>query len=184
MSLPVLHGRALVLVGYRGTGKSTVGRILAGRLARRFIDADLAFERSTGGSIRAFFEEFGEVAFRDKEAELLASFALSGVDFVLATGGGVILRESNRQLLRRFARTAWLAAAPEILADRLRSDPESHKTRPPLTDAGTIGEIAQLLLHRDALYREVADVSIDTSHLTVEQVADLVLDRLADLPSF
>jgi len=169
--------RGVVLVGYRGTGKSTVGRIVAARLGRPFVDADNALEARVGRSIRSIFEEDGEAAFRDHEEAVLADLT-SRPGHVLATGGGAVLREANRAALKRFGLVVWLKADPDVLAGRLRQNQSGVSTRPALTAAGTLGEIAEVLRVRTPFYRDVADVEVATDGSTPEQVAEAVLSAL------
>ncbi len=118
-------GRGLVLIGYRGSGKSTVGKIIADRLDRPFRDTDLEIETRSGRSIATIFAEEGEPSFRDWEERTLTELAGEFPDAVLATGGGVVLREANRRRIRDFGFVAWLQAPPEELARRLETDPRS-----------------------------------------------------------
>jgi shikimate kinase len=173
-------GRGVALVGYRGTGKSTVGRLLADSLERRFVDADDEFERVAGQSIRDFFAQHGEASFRDLEEELLRSLTADGA-IVLATGGGVILRATNRRRLREFGVVVWLAGDPAILADRLLRDEDQSRQRPALTPAGAVQEVEDVLRARTPLYQEVADVTIDTTVRTPRQAADEALAALRGL---
>lgn len=167
--------RALALVGYRGTGKSTVGRLLAARLGFEFIDADVALERRLGKPIARVFAEDGEPAFRDAEAALLGDLT-TRTGCVLATGGGAILRPANRQALRRFGLVVWLTAEPEVLARRLEANPGG---RPALTDQGLLAEIASVLEVRLPLYAEVADLAVASVGRTPSQVAEAVLELVA-----
>jgi shikimate kinase len=164
--------RGLALVGYRGTGKSTVGRIVADRLGRPFADADAELERRVGRPISAFFGEEGEAAFRDREEEVLRDLT-ARPGSVLSTGGGAIIREANRLALRRFGFVAWLTAEPAVLSGRLARDPGG---RPGLTPAGPLAEIAAVLAARTPLYREVADAIIETADRTPDEVAGAVLE--------
>ena len=116
------RGAGLALIGYRGTGKSTVGRILADRLDRPFLDADLEIEARAGRSIASIFAEWGEPAFRDWEERTLVELTATYPDAILATGGGAVLRASNRELLARFGFVVWLRAEPAELARRLEAD--------------------------------------------------------------
>jgi shikimate kinase len=170
--------RGIALVGYRGTGKSTVGRLLAERLGRPFLDADREVEALEGRPIRSIFAEHGEPAFREREARVLADLAgrLAVEGGVLATGGGAILLEANRRVLREFGFVAWLTADAETLARRLRSSRRGVDDRPPLTAAGTLDEIAGVLEARTPLYREVAHAEVSTLGLDAARVADAVLD--------
>ncbi|MGP0068289.1 MAG: shikimate kinase [Isosphaeraceae bacterium] len=171
------RGPGLVLIGYRGTGKSTVGRILAGRLGRIFLDCDLEIEARANRSIREIFAELGEPAFRDWEERTLAELTAGSPATVLATGGGAILRESNRRRLRDFGFVAWLTARPSVLACRLEADQRGLAERPALTSAGTLEEIVQVLRMRTPLYEGLADVAIETEEKSPDQVADSILDR-------
>jgi shikimate kinase len=169
--------RGIALVGYRGTGKTTVGQIVAQRLCRPFIDTDLVLESRFGKSIRAIFEVEGEPKFRECEAAILAE-ATADLHCVVATGGGAVMRPSNRQALRRFGFVVWLTATPEILAARLGADLATGVSRPPLTALGTLDEISQVLQSRTPFYQEVADLVIETDHRTPLMVAEAVLAAL------
>jgi shikimate kinase len=162
------------LVGYRGTGKTTVGRLLAERLDWRFADADQEVEARAGRPIARIFAEDGEAAFRDLEEEVLADLvALPNI--VIATGGGAILRPSNRELLRSLGFVAWLTADAETLSQRIARDPRRVETRPALTAAGTLDEIADVLAARLPHYREVADLEVGTAGRSCREVADAVI---------
>lgn len=165
----------LALVGYRGTGKTTVGRLLAGRLGWPFLDADAELEPRLGAPIARVFAERGEPAFRDAEQRLLEELA-GRPAIVLATGGGCVLREANRRALRRLGFVAWLTADPSTLAERLRRDPGG---RPALTERGLTGEVVEVLAARTPLYREVAHEAVATAGRPPEAVAEEVL-RLFD----
>lgn len=168
----------LVLIGYRGTGKSTVGRIVAERMRCAFADADLELERSAGRSIRSIFENDGESVFRALETEALlhltASPRLAGG--ILATGGGAILAETNRQALRRFGLVVWLTADAETLARRLSGSRHTLADRPALTTAGTLEEVAAVLATRTPIYRQAADSEVVSAGRSVFEVADSVLE--------
>jgi shikimate kinase len=176
-SFPISHLHSpicdlLFLIGYRGTGKSTVGPLVAARLGWHFLDADALLEERHGQSIREMFAAVGEAGFRDREAELLAE--LAGLRrHVVATGGGVVLRPGNRELLRR-GRIAWLAADTDTICRRLAGDPNTADRRPTLTVGGR-AEVEQLLAVREPLYRECADVTVDTAVLSPAAAADAIL---------
>jgi shikimate kinase len=175
-------GLGLVLIGYRGTGKSTVGRILAERSGRRLVDCDREIEARSGRSIRSIFAESGEPSFRDWEERTLAELTAEAPGAILATGGGAVLRESNRWRLRDFGFVAWLTADPGELARRLEADGAGLAERPALTAAGTIDEIARVLAARTPLYQELADLVIPTDGRDPRDVAEAVLGcwRLAE----
>lgn len=169
---------ALGLVGYRGTGKSTVGRILAERLGWSFHDTDATLESRHGRPVAAIFRDQGEPAFRDLESAILAELT-DGPPRVVATGGGIVVRPANRPALRRLGLVVWLTADPSRIADRIGA--EAH-LRPALTAAGTLAEIADVLALRSPWYREVADLEIATDGLDPEQVAGAILERLGERP--
>src|SRR5689334_7067287 len=104
----------LFLIGYRGSGKTTVGRLVADRLGWAFVDADSVLEERYGQTIREIFAAEGEAGFRDKEAAVLADLCRA-TDAVIATGGGIVLRAANRVLLKRHGLVVWLAADPPTL---------------------------------------------------------------------
>jgi shikimate kinase len=168
-------GRGLVLIGCRGTGKSTVGRILADRLGRPFRDSDREIEARSGRSIRTIFAELGEPAFRDWEERTLAELSAESPGAILATGGGAVLREPNRRTIRAFGFVAWLTADPDELARRLKADRAGLAGRPALTPAGTLDEIVQVLAARSHLYAGLADAVIPTDGRDPPAVAEAIL---------
>src|SRR5689334_9789562 len=145
----------LTLIGYRGTGKTTVARLMAARLGWEAVDLDDEIERAAGKSIAAIFADDGEQAFRDHESAALAACA-ARPRIVLATGGGVVLRAANREILRQMhnggGQIAWLRASPETILDRLTADASTAWRRPNLTPAGGLREIVELLAQRTPLY--------------------------------
>jgi len=167
----------LYLIGYRGTGKSTVARLLAEKTGRPCFDADALLEESAGMSIRQIFAQEGEPGFRDRETAILQSLALKQ-DAIVATGGGVILREENRRLLKT-GWVIWLAAPPECLWQRMRMDQTTAERRPNLARGG-LAEVEELLRVRLPLYQDCANWVVDTETRTSGEVADLVIAWLAD----
>ena len=164
----------IVLIGYRGTGKSTVARLLSERLGYRWLDADVELEARAGKSISQIFADDGEQAFRSLEAQVLAE-ALQGSSLVIAAGGGVILRDENRELLRRNASVIWLEASPETLYERIQADKSTSARRPNLTAAGGLAEVREMLDRREPLYRECAKLRIDADRQSPEAVVDVIL---------
>jgi len=146
----------LFLVGMPGCGKSTLGRVLARSLGKTFIDADHELEQRLGVSISTIFEIEGEEIFRNREEETLARLA-QRVDIVLATGGGVVLRSANREMLKAGGTVLYLHATPEVTWERTRHS----KNRPLLQTADPLARARQLYAHRDALYRETADLVLN-----------------------
>jgi len=165
--------RPLALVGMPGAGKSTAGRQLARQLNLGFVDSDHEIETRVGCSIRTFFAEQGEEAFRAMEAEVLAQLA-SGAPRVIATGGGVVLREANREVLQRYCTVFYLQAAPEELFRRLRHDTQ----RPLLQVPDPQQRLRDLYGERDPLYRQTAHFVIETGRPSVSGLVDMVLMQL------
>ncbi|MBA4017843.1 MAG: shikimate dehydrogenase [Pirellula sp.] len=164
----------IVLIGYRGTGKTTVARLLAERLGYRWLDADVELEARAGKSIAQIFADDGEQAFRSLEAQVLAE-SLHGASRVIAAGGGVILRDDNRELLRRACSVVWLKASPETLFERIQADKTTSARRPNLTAAGGLAEVREMLARREPLYRECAKLQIDADRQPPETVVDAIL---------
>jgi shikimate kinase len=171
--------RNLILIGYRGTGKTTVGRLLANRLDWAFVDQDAVVEESAGQSIREIFATQGEQAFRDLESTVLAKLCQRDRQ-VLATGGGAILRLENRVLLKHAGFVVWLKADVDTILARLQADPLTTATRPPLTRQDARDEVVQLLGIRTPLYHEAADLEIDAARLHPEDVADSIIAHVHD----
>ncbi len=168
----------VTLVGYRGCGKTTVARLLGRRLGLSAIDADDVLEVRAGRSIAALIADEGEPAFRDLESAILAEL-LAGPPAVLATGGGVVLREINRARLRSSGRpVVWLRADAGVVRSRLAADPTTASRRPGLTGADPLAEVAGALAARAPLYGEVADVAFDATTDDAEQIAERILGWL------
>lgn len=163
----------LFLIGPRGSGKTTVARLLAERLGWRWVDADVLLEARHGQTIRALFAAEGESGFRDKEAALLRELCALP-HHVIATGGGVVLRPANRELLRASGHVAWLTADVDTLWARLQADAKSEQ-RPALTAAGGRSEVAEVVSAREALYRECAHRLVETAGRTPDEIVEAVL---------
>ncbi|WP_165700819.1 shikimate kinase [Alienimonas californiensis] len=156
--MPPAAPAAVSLVGARGSGKSTIGRLLAERLGRRFVDADEQIARVAGRSIPEIFVLHGETAFRLLEAEVITAL-LEQDSIVLATGGGAVLSLESRQKLVAAGPVVYLEADPATLHARTAGD----ENRPPLTDLPAEEEMAAVLADREPLYREVASVVVDAT---------------------
>lgn len=165
--------RTLVLVGLPGSGKTTVGRSLAKRMRLSFVDSDHVIEARIGCSIRDFFAREGEARFRDEEQQALEELA-AGPACVLATGGGAVLREANREILRSAGHVVYLRATPEELWRRLRRDTK----RPLLQVSDPQEKLRQLFTERDELYRSTAQFVADTSRQSVPTLVNMVLMQL------
>lgn len=166
----------IFLVGPMGAGKSTIGRQLAKKLRRRFWDSDREIEDRTGVSISWIFEMEGEAGFRDREQKMIDE--LSGQEnVVVATGGGAVLVETNRQILADRGTVVYLAAKPEQLYRRMARD----KSRPLLQTGDKRQQIKQLMAQRDPLYREIADIIVATGEQSVQRTVNEVIRQLEQM---
>lgn len=163
----------LYLVGMMGAGKSTVGRPLAERLQRTFVDLDDRIEEREGQRISEIFKTSGENGFR--EAEHAALETVAGEALVIATGGGIVIREENRGLMKATGQVVYLRARAETLKGRLASE-SAHR---PLLAAG-LDRIDRLLDERAALYEACADLVIDVDDAKIQAVVDAVLASLGE----
>lgn len=170
----------VALVGLMGSGKTTVGRRAARLLGRTFVDADEAFVPRYGRSVADVVAQEGEESFRDKEAELLAELLAVESPLVVATGGGVVVRESNRTLLRQpGVFVVYLHADPAFLASRAREKPDRFL----LAGDDPAEVLARLDAERDALYREVADEVLEVAsfHEWGSQPKQAIARRITEL---
>lgn len=168
-----VRAMTLFLIGLRGTGKTTVGRRLAERLCLPFLDADAELELSHGRTIRDIFATDGEAAFRELEAKMLEALIARG-SVVIATGGGVVLREQNRQRMQAAGKIVWLTADTDTLWRRIEADSTTPGRRPDLGGGGR-EEIEQLQQQREPCYRSCADWIVPTEGRSPEQIADAIL---------
>jgi len=172
----------LFLIGYRGSGKSTVARLLAGRLAWPCFDSDHEVESRAGKSIAAIFSDDGERAFRDLESLVIGELA-TGKPCVLALGGGAIMRSETRSAMRTTGKAIWLQASPETLWQRIAADQATAARRPALTAHMGLDEIKALLVERNPIYEQCADLAIDTEGKMPAQLAAEIFERFkTDLP--
>jgi shikimate kinase len=160
----------IVLVGMPGSGKSTVGRLLARRLQVAFDDSDHLIEQRLGCSIRSYFETHGEEAFRLLEQQTLAELVAQKRVGVLATGGGAVLREANRLVLQESAHVVYLRASPEEIYRRVKHDTK----RPLLQVEDPLQRLRDLYAQRDPLYRAVAHTVVDAGGGTAASLVNLI----------
>jgi shikimate kinase len=170
----------IFLVGYRGAGKTTVGPVLATKLGWRFADCDDEVERAAGRTVAELFRDEGEAGFRGRESAALNDLCRQD-RVVVATGGGAVLGESNRTAMTRAGFVVWLTAPADVLHRRLTRDPTTAARRPALTTGG-FEEVANLLAVREPLYRAVADLTLDSSDRSPEELAAAILSDWNALP--
>ena len=173
MNESISHPLAIALVGLPGAGKTTVGRSLARHIGFKFIDSDQVIETRIGCTIREFFEQKGEAAFRQMESDVIEELTRQS-NCVLSTGGGAVLMEANRYHLAHHCRCVYLRATPQDLYRRLRYD----KKRPLLQVADPMKAIADLFEIRDPLYLQVATVIVDTGRPSVATLVETIMKEL------
>lgn len=168
--------RNIFLIGPRACGKTSVGLALAERLGVDFADTDHVLVESVGMEISDYVEKNGWEGFRDKETETLENVAGEGVR-VVGCGGGIVLREANRALLKT-GLTIYLKTAPEVLAERLMQDPNEAQ-RPSLTGKSIVDEVREILTERASLYEGCADIILPEAELA--EVVEFAVQRINDL---
>lgn len=180
--------KRIVLIGPPGAGKTTCGQFLAAKLGWRFVDTDTVIEEKEGCAVSKYFAEHGEAAFRDLESKTLAALlSESDAGIVIGTGGGIILREENRQMLQQLEHLCYLEARLDTLVERLAGD----TTRPLLQAAsgdtfsepnGALTNRLTTLLQQRAAFYEEAKYVIDTGNQTPEEIAETIVERLKLTP--
>ena len=172
--------RNIALTGFMGSGKSAVGKVLAGRLGRRFVELDDVIEEMAGKSIPDIFRQDGEIAFRELEIEATRRVSKS-TDMVIACGGGIVLNMINIDRLRETSRIVYLTASPGAILRRTRSDDNER----PLLDVPAPAErIRELLRFRRPFYERAADLRISTSRLSTDSVAERIISQLKEDEGF
>ncbi len=167
----------ITLIGYRGSGKSSVAPRLARRLGWEWSDSDLVIEERAGATIKDIFLHEGEAGFRKRESEVLADL-LQRSRLVIASGGGAILAESNRRLMAAAGPVVWLQASVEVLSRRLGGDRNSRQRRPSLTGKPISQEVSEVLAVREPLYRECATLVVDAGAERPDQIARRIADHV------
>ena len=172
-----MNEQHIFLVGPRGAGKSTIGRHLAAFLNRPFFDIDNEIEARTGADIQWIFDMEGEEGFRVREAKALLELIQNDTSSVIATGGGIVLREDNREVLRENGQVIYLSATKEQLYDRTRKD----KSRPLLQVDNRREVIDQLVKKRDPLYRGIADLVFPAGSVPPGKLVKSLAQALTEL---
>jgi shikimate kinase len=168
----------IVLIGYRCTGKTSVGRKLSERFHIPFYDTDKLIEKHTGKTIREIVEEKGWESFRKEEKAVIRGLS-SLADTVIAAGGGAVMDGENRDALGRNGLFIWLTADERTIVERMKNDTAGGEQRPPLSSDGMERETSKILEKRAPIYQELADFTIDTSGKEIEAIAEEVSTLLA-----
>lgn len=169
----------IILIGYRCTGKTTVGKGLAERLGIPFIDTDLLVEKATGKTIREMTEAKGWPFFREKEREAIKSLTSLGKS-VIAPGGGAVMDAENAALLKKEGILIWLVADEKTILERMLADAASASQRPRFSSQELREEIRDSLSVRTPVYRRLADFSVDTDALSIDEIIDPICRFLAE----
>lgn len=168
----------IYLMGYRGSGKSTVGQRLAERLGLPVIDTDAVIESAAGQTIREIFAGEGEDGFRQREQAALEQAAATVAPCVIALGGGAILRAANQQVIQRTGRVVWLTGSPAALLARIQADTTTGQRRPSLSRSSDYDEIVEILAVRTPIYQRLANLTVDTDGRTPEEIVADIADWL------
>lgn len=169
----------IVLIGYRGTGKSAVGRLLADRLELAFYDADELVEKRGGHSVEEMVAARGWEFFREREQDCIRE--LSGIDAaVIATGGGAVLDPENVRLLKHMGRLIWLVADAQTVIARMQADTNNEQRRPSLTGREPADETLAVMAARAPFYRDAADICVDTSGKPLDEIVDEICSKLEE----
>lgn len=175
--------RRIALIGYRASGKSSLGPRLACALEWNFVDMDEVLSESMGLSIAAWVERYGWEAFRREETRLLVDLSRRR-NIVAATGGGVVEKEVNRTILRQNFFTVWLRCGVQTLCRRLASDENTPGQRPSLTGRSVVEETSEVLHRRRPWYEATAHLVVDTDRGSPEELVDIIVRHLESLESF
>jgi len=172
-----LNPNNLFLIGYRCTGKSTVGRSLAGKLSRPFVDTDALVVTQQRMSIKEIVDIHGWEGFREMEHVILKNVcSLSGQ--VVATGGGIVLNDENVMRMKKSGKIIWLGAKPETIKARMLQDKGTRDFRPALTLNDNIAEIKETLNSRGPLYKRAMDFYVDTDEHDIREVIEIILEKI------
>ncbi|VAX39855.1 Shikimate kinase I [hydrothermal vent metagenome] len=168
----------ITLIGYRGSGKSSIAPLIATRLGWQWADVDRLIEKKADKTIKDIFEQEGEPAFREIEREVVSEL-FQKKQMVIATGGGTVLSSQNRDHFIQGGPVIWLKASVEGLFERISKDPISEETRPSLTSkGGGIEEIQEVLQQREPFYKECATIKIETENHTFDSIVKKIMQQL------
>jgi shikimate kinase len=161
----------IILIGYRGTGKTSVGKRLSEKLRAAFCDTDELIEAAAGRSIREMVEEGGWSFFREREKKIIRDVAaMQGT--VIATGGGAVMDEENAEVLKNQGILIWLNADVETIVQRIQNDSQSNGKRPFFSGNDLLQETVDVLEKRMPVYRRLADLSVNTANKGIDEIVD------------
>ena len=166
-----------MFIGFRATGKTTIGKLVAQTLGYLFLDTDVLIENRTGRTIAEIVEQEGWTGFRKREKEIIKELGFKQ-NLVIAVGGGAVLDEENVIYLKKNGIIIWLKAQPETILKRLIKDKKTVSQRPSLTGKSPLEEINEVLNQRLAIYQKVADKMIDTEGKTPQEIAKEIVNLL------
>jgi shikimate kinase len=167
----------IILIGYRGTGKTVVGERLAEKLRLPFCDTDACIEEATGRTIQEMVEESGWVYFREREREIVRELRVMQRS-IIATGGGAVMDKENADILKKHGVLIWLSADVGTIVERIQSDAKSRERRPSLSHDDIFMETADVLNKRIPVYSRLADLSINTAGKKVDDIVDVICQFL------
>jgi len=170
----------IFLIGYRCTGKSSVGKLLSQKLGWPFIDTDSLLVSESGISIKEIVETHGWDRFRKMEHVIVNQVCIPDRR-VVATGGGVVLNEANVNLMKKYGKIIWLKALPETIKSRMMRDQGTAAFRPSLTTKDSFSEIEEMLIQRDPLYRQAMDFCVETDDRSADEIRDTIVRQLVEL---
>ena len=168
----------VILIGYRCTGKTSVGRKISERFEIPFYDTDELVKEHTGKTIKEIVDDGGWKSFRKEEKAVIRGLSSPG-DKVIAVGGGAVMDPENREVLKRSGLLIWLTADVRTIVERMRNDTAGGEQRPPLSSNGMETESSEILQKRTPIYRQLAGFTIDTSGKEINTIADEVCNLLA-----
>ena len=170
----------LALIGFMGAGKTAVGKVLAEKLGRSFVELDLLIEQKVGEPISEIFQQEGEIVFRELEIEVTREVS-KGRNLVIACGGGIVLNKINVDRLKENAIIVYLTASPGVILKRVANE---EGQRPLLEVDNPVLTIREMLRFRKPFYERAADIIINTSRLDINSAAEQIISRLKDDESF
>ena len=166
----------IYLIGYRCCGKTSVGKALSKLLDRPFLDTDARVVEKAGTTISDIVEKNGWEVFRDMEKNVIKETSFLD-QYVIATGGGVILNPDNVRIMRKAGKVIWLRVSPEMVRSRMAADPKTCIQRPGLTPIGSMDEIETVLLARQSLYERAGHLVLDTDIFGIDAICRMILEH-------